>query len=301
MSNESCLPGEEFKSFFNIFDALCLELINGNIADTPLLNGCIHEADRLLRLAYEDESLDEETKQQYESLIDDKFYQTYGDCLLIFAVNCRDIQSEYEVASDLSLEMYQNCEKSFVSLHLARFELIKSILNKSLQDDSKMVEFYNSFSIENIQFFYISNSLFQLITTVSNDWLFKQVSASIQLFTNYGLLNNRLIAQTYFDYFDKVAVGEEEQFEIALDFIEIETEEALANDQDMDSLLCADAIHLLILFKYLKHCASDKIDLIKEKIEELFDEINQNSDQLNCSLPVQFENEKEAIAKFLGK
>lgn len=301
MSNESCLPGEEFKSFFNIFDALCLELINGNIADTPLLNGCIHEADRLLRLAYEDESLDEETKQQYESLIDDKFYQTYGDCLLIFAVNCRDIQSEYEVASDLSLEMYQNCEKSFVSLHLARFELIKSILNKSLQDDSKMVEFYNSFSIENIQFFYISNSLFQLITTVSNDWLFKQVSTSIQLFTNYGLLNNRLIAQTYFDYFDKVAVGEEEQFEIALDFIEIETEEALANDQDMDSLLCADAIHLLILFKYLKHCASDKIDLIKEKIEELFDEINQNSDQLNCSLPVQFENEKEAIAKFLGK
>lgn len=301
MSNESCLPGEEFKSFFNIFDALCLELINGNIADTPLLNGCIHEADRLLRLAYEDESLDEETKQQYESLIDDKFYQTYGDCLLIFAVNCRDIQSEYEVASDLSLEMYQNCEKSFVSLHLARFELIKSILNKSLQDDSKMVEFYNSFSIENIQFFYISNSLFQLITTVSNDWLFKQVSTSIQLFTNYGLLNNRLIAQTYFDYFDKVAVGEEEQFEIALDFIEIETEEALANDQDMDSLLCADAIHLLILFKYLKHCASDKIDLIKEKIEELFDEINQNSDQLNCSLPVQFENEKEAITKFLGK
>lgn len=298
--SEACLPTEEFDSFFDLFDALCLEFVNRNF-NSPLLNGCIHEADRLLRLAFDHESLDSATKSQYESLISAKFYLTYGDCLLMFASACRENPTDCKMALDLSLEMYQNCENSLTDLHIKRLELVKQLLNNELpeQVDKDVAEFYNRFTIENIRFFYISSLIFNFFVNRESNELFERVAKAIQQDFNYGILNNRLVAQTYFDFL-KCNPGTEEQFETALDFIEIETEEAMSGEL-IDHLLCADAIHSLILFYFTKCCDVGKVEIIKDKITELLDEINEYSEQLQCSLPTTFVEEKQQIVDFLAQ
>ena len=295
-SNNS--PQEDIDEFFQLVEQARLEFIN-NQQSLPCLNGCIHEADRLLRLAFEDENIDAAVRESYQQLITAQFYFTYADCLLMFG-SLSDNLAEIKIATDLASDMYEKSDAESV-LYKTRTDIIYTMLQVPSESEvmTEIENFFSAFDMQSLQFYYSTWLIFKRIFLIvypggkfSISTLYQKVSAAVKSEQKLDCFGCRIVAEIHLKSVLEGCVDKadfEDVLETALDFVEQAIDESVEMEL-LDHFVCNSAINALVLLEYHKQCGKGKEDKITEMILFLLQDINCYPE---ITLPSEFESHRQ--------
>lgn len=338
-TDQSCSSASEAESenaavaeFHDLFHEACTQLANKSPTALALFNGCAHEGDRLLRLAFEQEDA------EIAASIDDSFYCAYADS--VFYIGMLSEASEAEdsasglanadctvqkklLAMDTAVEIYQNVDAAagedfslFLSLRKERCTLVK--------EGGDFSAFFCSSACNNevvIEFLYL--------TAIALDWNgekpgeYKQACCSAlykcisELEAVESCFVSRLIAEVFlakaqeqmesFKATEATAESKasvEQSFESALDWIEDSIEQA-HDEQDLGAFVCGNAVNGLVLWNALRFermvsvdGKSKKCGLIRGMLGEVLEVVKPQLEEVD--LPVEFEAVLGEIEAFVA-